>query len=51
MLGLGLKSMKPGIWEIRAGLDDRILFRWTGDIVELLLLGNHGEVRRILRQL
>lgn len=49
--GLGLKSLKPGIWEIRAGLDDRVLFRWTGDLVELLLVGNHDEIRRILRQL
>lgn len=23
--GIGLKSLKPGIWEIRAGLGDRIL--------------------------
>lgn len=49
--GIGLKSLKPGIWEVRAGLDDRILFRWSGDLVELLLVGNHDEIRRLLRQL
>ena len=49
--GLGLKSLKPGIWEIRAGVDDRILFRWTGDCVELLIAGNHDEIRRVLKQL
>jgi hypothetical protein len=49
--GIGLKSLKPGIWEVRAGLDDRILFRWSGDLVELLLVGNHDEIRRMLRQL
>lgn len=49
--GLGLKTLKPGIWEIRAGLDDRIVFRWTGDLVELLIIGNHDEIRRLLKQL
>lgn len=49
--GLGLKSLKPGIWEIRAGLGDRVLFRRQGDVVELLLVGNHDEIIRILRQL
>lgn len=49
--GLGLKSLKPGIWEIRAGLGDRVLFRRQGDVVEFLLVGNHDEIIRILRQL
>jgi putative component of toxin-antitoxin plasmid stabilization module len=49
--GIGLKSLKPGIWEIRAGLGDRILFRRKGDIVELLIVGNHDEIARLLRQL
>ena len=49
--GLGLKSLKPGIWEIRAGLGDRILFRRMGDLVELLIVGNHGEILRLLKQL
>ena len=49
--GLGLKALKPGVWEIRAGLSDRILFRRTGDVVELLIVGNHDEIVRLLRQL
>jgi hypothetical protein len=49
--GLGLKSLKPGIWEIRAGLADRILFRRKNDLVELLIVGNHDEIVRLLRQL
>ena len=28
--GIGLKSLKPDIGEVRAGLADRILSRWTG---------------------
>lgn len=49
--GIDLKSLKPGIWEIRAGLGDRILFRREGDTVELLIVGNHDEIARLLRQL
>ena len=49
--GIGLKSLKPDIWEVRAGLADRILFRWTGDMVEFLFVGNHDEIRRLLKQL
>ena len=49
--GLGLKALKPGIWEIRAGVDERILFRRRGDVVELLIVGNHNDIRRLLKQL
>lgn len=49
--GLGLKSLRPGIWEIRAGLGDRILFHRHGDLVELLIVGNHDEILRLLKQL
>ena len=49
--GIGLKSLKPNIWEVRAGLGDRVLFRWTGDVVEFLFVGNHDEIQRLLRTL
>lgn len=49
--GLGLKALKPGIWEVRAGLSDRILFRWTGDTLELLIVGDHDAIRQLLKRL
>ena len=49
--GIGLKSLKPNIWEVRAGRGDRILFRWTGDTVEFLFVGSHDEIQRLLRAL
>lgn len=49
--GLGLKSLKPSVWEVRAGRDDRIAFHWTEDRVEFLIVGNHDEIRRLLKQL
>lgn len=50
-VGLGLKALKPGIWEIRAGLGDRVLFRWTGDSIQLLIVGNHDAIVRLLKRL
>lgn len=49
--GIGLKSLKPNVWEIRAGLDDRILFRWTGEVVEFLVVGTHDQIHRLLKHL
>lgn len=47
--GLGLKPLQQGCWEIRAGLAERLIFRRTGGLVELLLVGNHDEIRRFLK--
>lgn len=48
-LGLGVKQLRPGLWELRAGLSDRVVFHRSGDIVEFLLAGNHDEIKRFLR--
>ena len=48
--GLGLKPLQEGCWEVRAGLSDRLLFRRTADLVEFLLVGNHDEIRRFVRE-
>ena len=48
-LGLGVKQLRPGLWELRAGLSDRVVFSRTGDLVEFLIVGNHDEIRRFLR--
>ena len=49
--GLGLRQLRSGLWELRAGLSDRVVFSRTGDPVEFLLVGNHDEIRRFLRSL
>lgn len=49
--GLGLKQLKAGLWELRAGLSDRVLFYRTGDSVEFLAAGNHDDIKRLLRTL
>jgi putative component of toxin-antitoxin plasmid stabilization module len=49
--GVGLKAIGHGLWELRAGLADRVVFTRSGDVVEFLLAGNHDEIRRLLRGL
>ena len=50
-VGLGLKQLRPGLWELRAGLSDRVVFHRSGDVIEFLLVGNHDEIRRFLKAL
>lgn len=47
--GLGLKRLTRDFWEARKGIKARILFRWTGDLVEFVLAGNHDDVKRFLK--
>jgi len=47
--GIGLKRLRGNFWEARKGLKTRILFRWDGELVEFVLAGNHGDVRRFLK--
>ncbi len=48
--GAGLKKLRFGLWEARAGLQDRIVFAWEDDLVEFLVVGTHDDVRRFLRK-
>jgi len=48
--GLGLKSLGHDLWEIRAGLSDRIIFRRNNDAIEFLLVGSHDEIKRFLKR-
>ncbi len=49
-VGLGVKKLAPGIFEVRIGLSLRIVYVQEGLKVFLALLGNHDEVRRFLKQ-
>ena len=49
--GLGLKRLTTDFWEMRKGIKARILFRWTGDLVEFVLAGNHDDVKRFLKNI
>ena len=49
-VGLGVKKLGPGVFEVRAGLALRIVYVKEGPRVVLALLGDHDEVHRFLRR-
>jgi mRNA-degrading endonuclease YafQ of YafQ-DinJ toxin-antitoxin module len=50
--GLGLRKLHAsGIWEARVGLGLRLVFALEADLLTLVRVGRHDEIRRFLRQL
>jgi mRNA-degrading endonuclease YafQ of YafQ-DinJ toxin-antitoxin module len=49
--GLGIRKLHAsGIWEARVGLGLRMVFALVGDLLTLVRVGRHDEIRRFLRQ-
>ena len=48
--GLGLKKLRPLLWEIRSSLQDRILFSWNRDAVTFIVAGGHEDIKRFLKR-
>ncbi len=49
--GLGIRQLRPGTYEARAGRHLRAVFNREGDTLVVELLGNHNDVQRYLRNL
>ncbi len=49
-VGLGVTKLVPGVFEVRAGLDLRIVYVEEGPRCFLALVGDHDEVRRFLKR-
>jgi mRNA-degrading endonuclease YafQ of YafQ-DinJ toxin-antitoxin module len=49
--GLGIRKLTGNFFEIRVGLDIRLVFQNRTDCLLLVMAGNHDEVRRFLRGL
>jgi mRNA-degrading endonuclease RelE of RelBE toxin-antitoxin system len=47
--GLGMRKLSPTLFEIRVGLDVRLIFQNRPDALLFLMAGNHDEVRKFLR--
>ena len=47
--GLGLRQLKPGCYEVRAGLDMRAALLREGDDLVVAIVGNHNAIRRWLK--
>ena len=48
--GLGLKKLEKTFWEIRVNIHLRIIFEWQEDLIKFLLIGNHDEIKRFLKE-
>lgn len=48
-LGVGVRKLKGRWYEMRAGLDRRLIFREGEDCLSFEFMGNHDDVRRFLK--
>lgn len=49
--GISIRRLRKNIFECRAGLKLRLLFRQNGEYLEFFLAGNHDDVRRVIQGL
>jgi mRNA-degrading endonuclease YafQ of YafQ-DinJ toxin-antitoxin module len=49
--GLGIRKLTGNFFEIRVGLDIRLIFQNRADCLLFLMAGNHDEVQKFLRGL
>jgi hypothetical protein len=49
--GLGIRKLRPDLFECRAGLSLRVLFRSAPGALIVRLIGTHDEVQKYLRGL
>ncbi len=49
--GLGLKRLKGDYWEIRVDIKERVIFRFSDDLVEFIIVGTHDEIKNFLKNI
>jgi hypothetical protein len=49
--GISIRRLRKNVFECRAGLKLRLLFRPDARALEVFFVGTHDEVRRLIRQL
>lgn len=49
--GISIRRLKKNVFECRAGLKVRLLFREKAGALEFFFAGDHNEVRRLVRTL
>jgi len=47
--GLGIRQLRPGLYELRVNRVLRAIFVRSADALEVQMIGNHAEVRQYLR--
>lgn len=49
--GLGITHLRNDYFEFRVGIQMRVIYRRTGDLIQYVLYGSHDQVRRFLKTL
>jgi hypothetical protein len=49
--GISIRRLRKNIFECRAGLKVRLLFRQNGEALEFFFAGNHDDVRCVIQDL
>ncbi|MGP8198880.1 MAG: hypothetical protein ACLQU4_05190 [Limisphaerales bacterium] len=49
--GVSIRRLRRNVFECRAGLKVRLLFRANAQALEVFFVGGHDEVQRLIRQL
>jgi hypothetical protein len=49
--GISIRQLRKNIFECRAGLKLRLLFRESAGTLEFFFVGNHDEVHRLLQDI
>jgi len=49
--GISIRRLRKNIFECRSGLKTRLLFRVNAQVLEVFFVGNHEDVRRLIRDL
>ena len=49
--GISIRRLRNNVFECRAGLKLRLLFRQNGNALEFFFVGNHDEIRRLIQDL
>ena len=49
--GMSIRRLRKNVFECRAGLKLRLLFRQNAGALEFFFFGNHDEIRRIIQDL
>jgi len=47
--GLGIRKLSPTFFELRVGLDIRLIFQNRPDVLLFVMAGNHDEVQAFVR--
>ena len=48
--GISIRRLRQNLFECRAGLKVRLLFRASAQGLEVFFVGDHAEVRRLIRK-